>query len=51
MRAMLSIETLRSDRSTPLRYVRLMPYRSGCLVEQASGGARADRFGTLGTEN
>jgi hypothetical protein len=26
MRAMLSIETFRSDRSTPLRYVRLMPH-------------------------
>lgn len=25
MRAILSIETLRSDRSTPLRYVRLIP--------------------------
>ncbi|MDH6261415.1 hypothetical protein M2427_005361 [Bradyrhizobium sp. BR13661] len=26
MRAMLSIETFRSERSTPLRYVRLIPH-------------------------
>jgi hypothetical protein len=48
MRAMLSMETLRSDRSTPLRYVRLMPdsWASASLAQATLRTGGVDDYDT-----